>query len=429
MTEPEFQDKVLRSIEAVGEETKAVKTKQETLVADFDRLQKETKSAFEDLTKLKTSANDQAASAVAFTRKLKEIEGLLRSEVRMAFGDPARRISVCPEKRTLFNALIRAAVLGNGEKLPEKFTKSIEESGLRQRALGEDTSPGSTYIIDDLLAEIYDTLAMFGVWNTFAVRRLGTKITKMPVKTARPVANFVLTEAGTIADDTAKAGTSVNLEVEVIAALLNVSLQLVQDAEFDVTADVLNDFAEAYSNRLDHAAINAAGAANGTDGGMTGVFQGGTAATADTGDTSVEVLEFEDVTRCLLTVDPVVLQRPARWWMHPQILVRLLSIKDSNGRPIFLTAMEAPAAGSIGTILGYPVTPAHAAPSTNAASAKVAVFGDPNGNVVGVRQDFTFEASDHHRWNTFERSFRGVGRAGTKIRRAQAFAVLTLSAT
>jgi HK97 family phage major capsid protein len=156
---------------------------------------------------------------------------------------------------------------------------------------------------------------------------------------------------------------------------------------------------------------------------------GGTAAAAASGNVSVETLDFEDVLRCLTTVDSGILTRPCRWWMNPQILVRMLSIKDGNGRPIFLTANEAPTPGGIGSILGYPVTLAHAAPSANTTSSKVAVFGDPNAQVAGVRSDFVFEASDHHRWNTLERSFRGYGRFGNKIRKATGFAVLTNAAS
>jgi HK97 family phage major capsid protein len=129
----------------------------------------------------------------------------------------------------------------------------------------------------------------------------------------------------------------------------------------------------------------------------------------------------------LLTVDSGVLNRPCKWWMHPQILVRALSVKDSNGRPIFLTANEAPAPSGIGTILGYPVIGCHAAPTTNAANAKVAVFGDPSGLVVGMQNGFEMEASDHAGFTTYERYFRGVARAGVKVRRSQAFAVLTLT--
>ena len=414
LPEADFQKKVLDGVEALRGETKTLKTQQETLITNYDNLDKETKKAFEELTKVKNSAADLATTMVS----LKKVQDALRMEQRMAYGNPIERLLGDPEKRERINLAVRMAMDNNGD-----FARRLAP---RLKALGEDTSPGSTLINTQLAGEIYDVLAMYGSWNTLGVRRLGTKTTTYPIKTVRPVANFVLTEADTISDDTNKAGTSVDLTVEVIAVLLNVSLQLLQDAEFDVTADVLNDFTEAFNYRLDWAAFAADGTADATDGGNTGIFPFGTEAEAAAGNVTVEATELEDWTRCLTTVSSVVLTRPARWWMHPYILVRALSVKDSNGRPIFLTATEAPTRGGIGSILGYPVTLVEAAPSTNAADSTVAVFGDPQAMVVGVRQDFTFEASDHHKWNTLQRSFRAYGRAGVKGRRATGLATLTL---
>ena len=424
MEDNQFEQKVLSGVETLAKGQTETKNKVEQVLADVSRMDTETKKVLEDITLLKKSANDSQSGMETMQRKIEEFDQRVRLQARSDFGNPIARIQADEEMRTKLNCLVRS-VCARGN---DSVTKA---ANVLQRALGENTSPGSTVIDDKLAAELYDTLSTFGVWNTFAVRNLGTKQTKYPVKTARPVANFVLTEAGTVADDTTKAGTSVTLQAEVIAVLLNVSLQLLEDAEIDVTADVLNDFAQAYANRLDFAALRADGTADATNGGMTGVFNFGTAATADAGagaDDTVEELEFEDITRCLLTVDPIVLQRPAKWWMHPQILVRMLSIKDSNGRPIFLTALEAPTPNALGSILGYPVIPSLVCPTTNSANQKVAVFGDPDAMVVGVRRDYAFEASDEFRWNTLERSFRGWGRAGVKGRRALGFSVLTLGA-
>jgi HK97 family phage major capsid protein len=400
----EFQAKVL---ETVGK----VKTTTEELTKNYDNLQKETKSAFEELTKLK---NEQAASQGELTLAIKKLTLRMGQELRLANGDPIQRIKADPEKRNLLNAAVRMAC-----KAPL--------SAVHRTTLGEDATPGSTMIVDALADDIYDTLAGYGAWSSFDVRRVGTKTTKFPVKTARAAANFILTEGGDITEDTAKAGTSVDLTLEVIGALLPVSRQLLDDSEFDVTSDVLGDFAEAIAYRLDWACLQADGGADATDGNMTGIFGGGgTAAAAAAGNVTTETTDLEDWIKCLTTVDAGILSRPCKWWMNPQILVRALGVKDSNGRPIFLTALEAPAAGSIGSILGYPVVAAHAAPTANAANAKIAVFGDPGGLVVGMRNGFEMEQSDHAGFTTYERYFRGVARAGVKVRRSQAFAVLTL---
>jgi len=412
MNETEFQTKVLESVEAT-------KTKQEQILSDVGNLSKEGKTLLEDITKLKKTANDQQANFDGFLKKLSDFEKQMRREVKMAFGDPIERISRDEAMRTRFNIAARLAVDLKGDmvKLCEPLVK----------ALGEDTSPGSTIIDDALSTEIYDTLSTFGIWSTLAVQRMGTKQTKFPVRTARPVANFILTEAGTISDDSNSAGTSVTLEVELIAALLNVSRQLIEDAEIDITRDVMTQFAEAYANRLDVMAFTADGTADALNGGQTGVFQAGTVVSATAGEPTVELCDLAEFQTMLLTVDPIVLNRASKWWMHPHVLVRMLSITDLNGRPIFQTALEAPL-GAVGSILGYPVILGLALPNANVATTRVVAFGDPNGQVIGIRSDYVFEGSDHHKWNTYERSFRGTGRAGTKNRRALAFSVLRLTA-
>jgi HK97 family phage major capsid protein len=115
--------------------------------------------------------------------------------------------------------------------------------------------------------------------------------------------------------------------------------------------------------------------------------------------------------------------------MHPRQLVRSLSVKDSNGRPIFLTALEAPTPAGIGSILGSAVVPSYAAPTANSASADIAVFGDPKGLVCGLRKGIEFAQSNEAKFEDYEATFRGVGRFGCKIRDAGAFAVLTTAAS
>lgn len=407
-----FEERVIEGIEKM-------ETANQTLLKDITRLDKETKSALEDLTKVK---NAQNGHQVELTKALRKFEVMMARERYMAFGDPIARIEHDEQLNKKLNLLVRQAVTGQDNILKGQI-ESI------RKALGEDTSPGSTLIVDDLLKEIYDTLARYGKWSTLGVRRLGKLTTKMPIKTARPTANFVLTEGGTIADDTDKAGTSVSLTVEVIAVLLNVSLQLLEDAETDVTRDVLEDFMEAYNYRADYAAFMADGTADATNGGFTGLYNFGTAAVATTTHTSVATLTLDDFIRCLTTVDPVVLERASRWWTHPTMLARIAGIKDANGRPLFQTALEAPSPGAIGSILGYPVELVHVLNSTDGVSKKIAAFGDPQSVVTGVRRDYAFEASDQHKWNTLQRSFRGWGRFGVKGRRALGSAILTTAAS
>lgn len=449
-----FKTDVLDGLKAQDKRIEGMEAKQaEVLKAMPANL----KLMLEDLTKLKKHANDTQANFDATTKKLASVQAMLQSEARRGWQTPIERIERDEELRARLNIVIRLALSRTAELLSQKMVgqakeltgleinelKAREEQRHNQLIIGRtplagDSSPGSNLVDDRLAREIYDTLEMFGIWNTFQVVPVGTATTKFPVTTARATANFITSEGAAITEG-AFTGDTLNCVVEAIAALIPVSLQLLEDSEFDITSFVMEHFGEAYANRLDHACLNAAGAVNGTDGGMTGVFQGGTAAVADAGGPTVDGgtmtgIKFKDVLRCLTTVSPAVLNRPAKWWLHPHTIIRMLNIVDLNGRPIFLTALEAPAPGSIGSILGRPVVPCFAAPSGNVASSKVAVFGDPRGLVVGMRRAYSFAASDDYKWNTLERTFRGWGRAGVKIRKSTTgpvipFSVLTTSAT
>lgn len=430
MPEKEFQETVLNSTKAVENRTKAIedqskgyKTQMDQIASNYDQLDKTTKKAIEDFQKARDayegSANQHSDAVNSLTRMVKAY----RNEQGLAFPDPIKRISSDDELKARFNAMIRKATIAGANGKFDAQVKAIT------KALGEDSSPGSTLINDELSSAIYDTLTQYGSWNTLEVEDMGTKTEKIPVDTADPVANFILTEAGAISDDTNIAGTQVSLTAEVLAVMLYVSEQLLQDAEYDVTGNVLRKMRNAFAKRMDYAAFVADGTSDATNGGFTGLFEFGTAKAAASGNTTVESLDFEDFTGTLLTPDEEVLNRDARWWIHQHMLIRALSVKDSNGRPIFLTANEAPTPGGIGTILGYPVTLVPIAPKTNSASGKVAAFGDPSAFCVGLRRDFQFDQSVHHRFANLQQSFRGYGRAGFKGKRAEGVAVLTLAAS
>lgn len=413
-TDTEFETKVLKGVEGIQKS-------QDQLVEKYDNLQKETKTAFEELTKVKNQMN----SISDFEAKLKKVELAMRREQRMAFGDPVKRISADPEMRQRFNGLIRLACRKDPGviELGKSMLKDVQE-----RALTTGATPGSTFITPELANEIYNVLATYGIWNTFDVHRLGTSVQKFPVSTARPIAYAVRKLSNRkMVEDSTIAGTSVDCEAFLWGVLLGVETELLQDAEYDVTGYVLDNFGEALSFRLDHLCLTADGTDDENDSGISGVFETGTAATAASGNTTTETTDFEDWVKALTTVAPVVLTRPARWWIHPTTLARTLGVKDGNGRPIFLTATEAPTYGGLGSILGYPVTPAHAAPSANTAGSKIAVFGDPKAHVLGLRQDIGFDASDDFAFDAAKRMFRGLARAGAKTRRPTGLAVVTLA--
>lgn len=417
LTEAEFQQRVLKETESTTKKLNEVTEK-------YDRLDKETKTAYEDFTK---KLKDASTKAEELERANKKLNLQMARERSNNLSNPIQRITHDPEKCARMAAIIcLSASRGEIRNLAPKI---LAEAGIEAKALGEDSGFGSDLITPDLARDIYDSLPIYGAWSVLGYRSLGTKVTELPVKTARAQANFIVNEGDAIAEDATKDGTSVPATVRPIGTLLSVSRQLLDDSPLDVVADVMNDFIEGNAQCMDYAAFVANGTADNTNGGFTGIFVGGTAKVATTTHTSFGALTYDDVLSTLLAVDQVVLQRAARWFMHPFALVKLMGIKDGQGRPIFQTIMERPAPNAVGSILGYPVTLVNNAPFTDGTSKPLLAFGDPQSGVMGIRKDFAFEYSDDYKFNTYQRTFRGISRMAFAIRKATAFAVLKTAAS
>jgi len=101
------------------------------------------------------------------------------------------------------NLLLRQIALTRGEAIPQKAIDAW-----KGKTLDVTNEPGSTYFQAGYLKELYDTLAEYGAWSSLGVRRMSSKVTKMPVKTARPIAYVLKPGNRQMADDANKAGTA-----------------------------------------------------------------------------------------------------------------------------------------------------------------------------------------------------------------------------
>jgi HK97 family phage major capsid protein len=417
MTDEEFQETVLKGVSGVEEQLKPVQKNQETLLKNYDQLSKETKKALEELTLAKASINTLTENMA----NLKKLNVQLSREASQAGLDPVQRVLNDPRKKGLFNSLIRLSVDKDGDmrRLCEPILKDI----------GEDTGLGSTLIVAQLFKEIYDVISQYGDYRTLDVVDLGTKVTNFPVQTAIPTSAWLTSEAAAIPLDAADAGSTDTLTVLPIGSLVPVSMQLIEDAEFDVTALMMKNLGNSYAQRLDTAAFLGTGAGGQTDGNFTGMFNSGVAISGAAGSTTVEQLSYDDFVRCTTAVAAEVLKRGPQWWIHPQMFFEALRIKDGNGRPIFQGSLDAPslAMGKLGTLLGFPVNLVMVGPNTDSAGQPVAAFGDSKNMVVGRRSDFKMESSDHYRWNMYQRVFRGIGRACVGARTTTGHSVLFTS--
>jgi HK97 family phage major capsid protein len=423
MTQEQFQRSALESIGKVREQ-------QKTITENLDKIDKDGKKLAEDFSNHVKTFEGLPGQVIDITRTIQAMQLKIATERRSSFGSGIDRISGDEEMRSIVNGVIRANYkrqTGSALELPEAQAKGAE---LYAKALTSAASPGTTVQTAALLTEIYATIAEYGVWNMFDVIPVAAASNKLIVDATDPTMYFQATE-NTAVTEGAITGSNVTATINKMLGWIQVSRELIEDSEIDLVGHLLRKFANATAYRLDWACLQADGGADSTDGSFTGLFGGsGTASVAVSGNVSVATLDFEDWLNAMLAADAAVLSRPTTCWIiHPQMLVRALAIKDGNGRPIFLPAIDAPAPGAIGSILGYPVKLAHAANATDGVSKRIAVFGDAMGQAVCLRKDFEWASSDQAKFTEDSIVFRARARAAAVTKKATAFGVLTTAAS
>lgn len=390
----------------------------------------ETKAEAEALQKAVADFDGLSSDVKTFMGNMAKLESKLANVRREASGDPATRLSRDEEMRTLITAPARIAYLRNHNRtVPKELLDAAQrmQSILEGKALTGGATPGSAYIDDELITTVYQLVASYGRWAGFDVLRPGARTVKLPVDTTDPT--MIWATEGSAPSEASYAGSQVSLAIKKIYGWIGIANELLEDDEIGLAQHLATKFARATAKKLDHACFAADGTDDATHGDYEGIFPFGTAYDLGTGDVAISNVTFEDFIGLVAGADEALVESPnTRWWVHPQILVQLLGIKDSNGRPIFLTALEAPAAGGLGSILGYPVITANAAPKAVAAEAPIAAFGDAMGLAVAVRRDMEMAASVDAKFTEDQTVFRCRMRAGVKIKQATAFEVLTLGA-
>lgn len=420
MDESTFQRTVLDGLEAQKKKIEQIEKKNpvEEIFSQPDRWPKELKSIAEENTRLKSAANGLDSEVKLLQKQLARMEGLARLESRAAFGDPVKRFCADEEKRNFINALARQMAFGHnqGFKLPDHLQKALT---------GVDASLGQALIPTAYIPEIYEILTNYGAYNTLRVDSgLSARTNSYPIMTAEPAALIIGAGTGGTTEGSAITpgdftGTSVSLLIQTIAVLVYASREQLADSTVDMSSQILRSLARSIAKKLDHIAFAADGTADTNDGGYYGIFEtdlvhtgsDSTAAAA----TTVADLTLDDFVATIVDVTEEVLNRMPKWWIHPQLLAKVCLIRDDSGRPIFQNALEAPSQG-VGSILGAPVVKVSAAPTADTADAKVAVFGDPDAYVVGIRQDVELASSEHIKFAENQIGFRGILRAGGKHR-------------
>jgi HK97 family phage major capsid protein len=177
--------------------------------------------------------------------------------------------------------------------------------------------------------------------------------------------------SGVDATETDPTTSSATLSVDnFTTGVIKVDFALLQDAGFDVEAWIREKFATRYFRGL------ANNIYSGDGGAVASLATAYNATGAGLGITTsaVNTLSFKDFGSALAQLDPAY-QDNAIWTVSNATLAYIVSMVDSNGRPLFIPYSDGGAAGFIGTILGKPVKLVTQMPAVATGNYPV-LFGD-----------------------------------------------------
>lgn len=402
----------------------------QTFTTEFEQLTRSTKTRFDDVETARRHGSEselEHAIRLAFTSLVRE--------QRHSFGDPLAHIRADEEKLATWRALGKHAC---------KWPMNHEERQLVSRALSSDSdlvdralSPAdgglgaAQMLAEPVSNDVFDAVLSYGAFRTLGVHPMASQKTKFAKCTALPSAAFILPAAQgstTLTPDSSLAGSSITPECNTIAALIEVSEEVLADEKVDLGLVFLEKFSQGIAARIDFACFSGTGAADADNGSQTGIFIDNAVAIANAvaGNTTVEGLQRGDFLRAVGSVAAAALQRECRWWLNPSFLAGLMNIKD--GSTGFLLKSPAETRGEW-ALVGFPCTWTAQAPSTNAAATKVAAFGHGPAYLFGMRNEFEIMYSGAgSAFNRVMRKVRALSRGLGSMRAATFFSTLKTAA-
>ncbi|HEV2331197.1 MAG TPA: phage major capsid protein [Verrucomicrobiae bacterium] len=395
---------------------------------DFSQLTGDSKRAFENMESARhtgTETEIERAVLAAFAK--------LKREERHAYGNPIQRyLDDKPEMRFLWNGIARK-LCGHGVRT------SLESHAISKAVSGfnlQDTFGVGllqTYPIAD---DIYNLLLQYGQYKDLGLRKMVGQYTKYTKVTGFPTAIFITPNQlgkATIPPDNSLAGTSLTPDANTIAALIQISLAWLEDEKVDLSEIVLEKFIMGLASRIDYGCFQGNGQDDTMNGMTTGLFFDGTIPKYQAGAGAIQVagLQRTDFINVTGQVAPAALQRmevrSPRWYISPVLIPQLLQLRDGAG-PKYLLKTPAETGGPW-RLVGFPVTWAAQAPATNAANAKVAVFGNPDAYLVALHKNFELSwSAKGQEFGSATSQFRALGRGQSMMREVTGFAALQLAA-
>lgn len=263
-------------------------------------------------------------------------------------------------------------------------TPPAEERGRASRAYAEDFGallrghPLIHNVLEEgvganggyLVSEEMERQIAAGLLENNVVRQLAHVITtaqphRIPVAATHSAASWYAENAAI--QESAPTFAQKVLDAHKLGDLIKVSIELLQDAQFDVEGYVTNEIVQAFSSKEEEGYCVGTGAANNQP---EGIFtaSGGTVGKTTAAPAKIEGDEIIDLVYAL----KAPYRRKAAFLMKDATVATIRKLKDNNGVYMWQPALQL---GEPDKLLGYPLYTSPYVPAV-AAGALVAAFGD-----------------------------------------------------
>lgn len=396
----------------------------------FDDLDRETKRGFDDL-----EIARRAGNAGEIERAVRSAFAQMEREKRMAYGNPiAKYLDANPEHYEFLDVAFRwigGAKVDTGRLKPWIERGWLSEEMFRRVFLPSDAmAPFPQPVSENVL----NLTLYFGAFRDFFVP-MPTEKTRFAKLTGVPNAYWINNTVTTlnnrqITADTALAGANIDETANTLGTIIEASREVLNDGELVIVPTLLEALTQGLGKGIDYAIFQGNGADDQTNGLITGIFADGNipATAAGLGETEVKLMTRASFCNAVGAISAGALQRPenCRWWIHPSFIGILLQIKDGqSGQYLLRTPSQT---GGEFELVGYPVTWAAQAPSTNGANKKIGAFGNRGAYLAAIREDVEVMSADGQKLNQNIRQIRGLIRGVCQTRDANSLTVLSTAA-
>lgn len=328
--------------------------------------------------------------------------------------DPTKRAEkAAAEYRTAFMAALRSKETGNigfgpdstqGQSGIASLRQETRERLIRGMELAKEQRDGlveGAPMLNHIGA--YTGLGFFvptGFVNAieqatkyFAPLLDGSVVTVMDTATGQPLPFPTSNDTSNAATIVGEAGSVSELDVtasqinfgayKFTSGLVKISLELLQDSNFDLEAWLTQRFAERWGRGLENYLTNGTGASQPTGiltaieaSGATPVIAAGSSESTGGSQTGANSIGYSDLVNLEHSVDPTY-RRGAKYMFHDLTLSALKRVLDKYGRPLWMPSGAASSAGpaQFDTLNGYPYV-INQSMQTIGASNTTVVFGD-----------------------------------------------------